>query len=343
MKRVLVTGGAGFIGSHLIDNLLRETDWEIVSLDRLDFSGSLNRLHESIENHPPEVRKRVKIVFHDLKAGINPQVRSTIGKIDIIYHLAAGSHVDRSILYPLEFIEDNVLGTAHLLELARTMDGLEHCIVFGTDEIFGPMLDTPYKENDRLNPSNPYSCSKAAAEMLAIAYENTYGLPVIATHTMNCIGRRQAPEKYIPLCIRSIRDGLTIPIHADKTCTTAGSRFYIHADDVASAMLFIATSPTVKQYIRDIKTQTIHCPKFNIVGERQLSNLVVAQTLADIQGRPLKYELVSFHESRKGHDLAYGLDDTLMRSLGWWPKQSIHERLKEVSEWSLANPRWLNI
>ena len=157
MKRVLITGGAGFIAHHLIGQILEKTHWEIVSLDRLDYSGNLNRLHDLMMTFEPEVRKRVKIVHHDLKAELNPLIRSDIGEVDAVLHLAAGSHVDRSIDYPMEFVLDNVVGTCNILEFARTCKNLERFIYFSTDEIFGPAPNgIKYKENDRYNSTNPY-------------------------------------------------------------------------------------------------------------------------------------------------------------------------------------------
>ena len=183
-KRILITGGAGFIAHHVIDKILSTTDWEIITLDRLDFSGNLNRLKEIVSSYPDIEQKRVKVVHHDLKAELNPEICATIGKIDYISHLAAGSHVDRSITYPLEFVMDNVVGTAHILDYARKIDGLERFAYFSTDEVFGPAPPgIYYKENDRYNSTNPYSASKAGAEELVVAFENTYGLPAIVTHT----------------------------------------------------------------------------------------------------------------------------------------------------------------
>ena len=137
-KRILITGGAGFIAHHVIDKILSTTDWEIITLDRLDFSGNLNRLKEIVSSYPDIEQKRVKVVHHYLKAELNPEISATIGKIDYISHLAAGSHVDRSISYPLEFVMDNVVGTAHILDYARKIDGLERFAYFSTDEVFGP-------------------------------------------------------------------------------------------------------------------------------------------------------------------------------------------------------------
>jgi dTDP-glucose 4,6-dehydratase len=338
MKRVLITGGAGFIAHHLIGKILKETDWEIISLDRLDYSGNLNRLHDLVISFEPDIRKRVKIVYHDLKADLNPLVRSEIGKVDYIFHLAAGSHVDRSIEYPMEFVLDNVVGTCNILEFARSQNDLKKFIYFSTDEVFGPAPDgIKYKENDRYNSTNPYSATKAGGEELAVAYENTYNLPVIITHTMNVFGERQHPEKYIPMCIRKIRDGETVTIHSDKTKTVPGSRHYIHAEDVSDAILFLS-----RLDYSEITWGGAKCPKFNIVGSEELDNFTLAKYIADIQGKDLKYELVDFHSSRPGHDLRYALDGSKMKELGWSPRL-VKERLKDVVKWTLENPRWIQI
>lgn len=340
MKKVLITGGAGFIAHHLIGKILRDTDWDVVTLDRLDYSGNLNRLHDLMLSFPEDVRKRVKIVHHDLKSELNPLICSEVGEVDYIFHLAAGSHVDRSIEYPMEFVMDNVVGTCNILNFARTQDTLERFIYFSTDEVFGPAPNgIKYKENDRYNSTNPYSASKAGGEELAVAYQNTYDLPVYITHTMNVFGERQHPEKYIPMCIRKIRDGETVTIHSDSTKTIPGSRHYIHAEDVADAILFL----TNLKYLNTIcvpDNTGAKCPKFNIVGAEELNNLELAQIIADIQNKPLCYQLVDFHSSRPGHDLRYALDGSKMKNLGWEPKP-VKERLKKVVEWTLANDRWI--
>lgn len=339
MKRALITGGAGFIAHHLIGQILKVTDWEIVTLDRLDYSGNLNRLHDLMLSFDVETRKRVRVVHHDLKAELNPLVRSEVGRVDYILHLAAGSHVDRSIEYPMEFVLDNVVGTCNILEFARLQkDNLERFIYFSTDEVFGPAPNgIKYKENDRYNSTNPYSATKAGGEELAVAYENTYGLPVYITHTMNVFGERQHPEKYIPMCIKNIRDDKTVTIHSDSTRTIPGSRHYIHAEDVASAVLFLLHyEGTFEPTWGNAK-----CPKFNIVGSEELNNLELAQIIANAQGKKLNYELVDFHSSRPGHDLRYALDGNKMKDLGWVPSKSVKERVAEVVEWTLENERWI--
>lgn len=337
-KTILVTGGAGFIAHHLIDKILAETDWRIVTLDRLDYSGNLNRLHEVVSSYPTVDQKRVRIVHHDLKAELNPHIRSMIGRVDLIAHLAAGSHVDRSISYPMEFVLDNVVGTVNLMDYARNLDSLDLFAYFSTDEIFGPAPGTvKYKENDRYNSTNPYSATKAAAEEMVVAYENTYGLPAIITHTMNVFGERQNPEKYIPMCIKRVRDNEKITVHSNTEKTVAGSRHYIHAKDVADALMFL--------YAQDLSKLEpdyggAKCQKFNIVGSTEIDNLSLAQFIADVQGKPLNYELVDFHSSRPGHDLRYALDGTKMADMGWKPN-SVYDKLEEVVNWSLANNRWL--
>lgn len=344
-KRMLVTGGAGFIAHHVIDHFLKTTDWEIVSLDRLDYSGNLNRLNNLITLHSPENRKRVKIVYHDLKAEISDLTKNFIGKIDVIMHLAASSHVDRSISNPMEFAMDNTIGTVNLLNYARTIDNLERFIYFSTDEVFGPAPNgILYKERDRYNSTNPYSASKAAGEEFCVAFENTYNLPVYITHTMNVFGERQHPEKYIPMCIRKVRDGDTVSIHSDPTKTIPGSRFYIHARDVAEAMHFVLhMNDKQKAIVAERDFGGAKCPKFNVVGKEEIDNLSLAKVIAEAQSKELKYDMIDFHSSRPGHDLRYGLDGSFMRDLGWEPKLSLKERIKEVVDWSLANPDWIKL
>lgn len=344
VKRVLLTGGAGFIGHHIIDLFLEKTDWEIVSLDRLDYSGNLNRLHSVVSSYPKEVQKRVKIVFHDLKAEITDLNANFIGPVDVILHLAASSHVDRSITHPMEFVMDNTVGTVNVLNYARKLPNLERMIYFSTDEIFGiAPNNVSYKERDRYNSTNPYSASKAAAEEFCVAYENTYKLPIFITHTMNVFGERQHPEKFIPMCVRKIRDGDTIGIHADSTKTIPGSRFYIHAKDVAEAMLFLLNlDEEQKKTIYTPDFGGAKCPKFNVVGKEEINNLQLVQYIAAAQGRTAKYEMVDFHTSRPGHDLRYALDGDFMRKLGWEPRLSLSDRIKEVTDWSLANSEWID-
>jgi len=344
MKRVLITGGAGFIAHHLIYFLIKNTNWDIISLDRLDYSGNLNRLDNILSELNQAEKSRVKIVYHDLKSEINPWIKKEIGRIDIILHLAAGSHVDRSIDYPMEFVLDNVVGTANILEFSRFINskyGLERFIYFSTDEVFGPApIGVDYEENDRYNSTNPYSASKAGGEELAVAYENTYSLPIYITHTMNVFGERQHPEKFIPMCIKKIRDGEIVTIHSDKTKKIPGSRHYIHALDVAEAIYFLLNKENLYS---QIDYGGAKCPKFNIVGSEELNNLELAKLIAKSQNKDLKYEMVDFHSSRPGHDLRYSLSGEKMKKLGWEPSIKLTKRIKQVVEWSLSNENWIEL
>lgn len=339
-KRILITGGGGFIAHHLINQVLIRTDWEIVTLDRLDYSGNLNRLHDLLQERTPAERKRVRTIYHDLKAEINPMLMADIGQVDIVAHLAAGSHVDRSIERPMEFVMDNVVGTCNILDFARKQHNLERFLYFSTDEVFGPAPEgVKYDEYDRYNSTNPYSASKAGGEELAVAYQNTYNMPIYITHTMNVFGQRQHPEKFIPLCIRKARDGEVVTIHSDATKTIPGSRHYIHAEDVADATLFLLEHNNTL----DMSNNTgIKCPKFNICGATELNNLELAQMIADAQGKELHYEFMDFHSSRPGHDLRYALSGDRMLRMGWGP-QPVERRIEEVVRWTLDNTRWLDI
>ncbi len=344
-RNVLITGGAGFIATTVIQQILTHTDWNVVSLDRLDFSGNLNRMHDMMQEFDVQTRKRVRVVFHDLRAALNPQIVYQIGPIDTILHLAAGSHVDRSIEWPMEFVMDNVLGTAHILDYARTeCPNLRRFVYFSTDEVFGPAPPgVSYKERDRYNSTNPYSATKAAGEELCVAFENTYKMPIFVTHTMNVFGQRQHPEKFIPMVIQKVRDGETVQIHSDASKTIPGSRHYIHAIDVAGGLLHLlnlrADFNTCE--LNEVDAGQAHCPKFNLVGPEEIDNLTLAKHIAAAQGKLLNYEMVDFHSSRPGHDLRYALDGAYMSRLGWTPTISLRDRISEVVTWTLENPRWL--
>jgi dTDP-glucose 4,6-dehydratase len=343
MKKLLLTGGAGFIAHHIIRHFLKNTDWEIVSLDRLDYSGNLNRIADMMNEFDASTKKRVRIVYHDLRAEINQMLAADLGEFDYILHLAASSHVDRSIDNPMEFVQDNVVATCNILNFARFQKNLERFIYFSTDEVFGPApLGVNYKERDRYNSTNPYSATKAGGEELAVAFENSYHMPIYITHTMNVFGERQHPEKYIPMTIKNVRDDKLVTIHSDESRKTPGSRHYVHAVDVADGCLFLLNNPNK---VQDLPNDFggAKCPKFNIVGPVEWNNLQLAEKIAEAQNKKLKYRLVDFHSSRPGHDLRYALDGSLMKELGWTPKLSPDERIIQVVQWTLANERWLNL
>ena len=347
-KRVLVTGGAGFIGHRVIEELLAKTDYKVISLDRLDTSGTLDRLDYVIQSYQgDDIHQRLDIVWHDLKAAINPYVAERLGDVDIILHLGAGSHVDRSIEQPMEFVLDNVVGTANILDYARSLSKLDLFLYFSTDEVFGPApKGVFYKEWDRYNSGNPYSATKAGAEELCLAYANTYGLPMAISHTMNVIGHRQNKEKFVPLCIASSLTGSKVSIHANSECTEAGSRHYIDVADVADAVLFL-----INKYLAG---ELKRCDKYNIVGSEEIDNealynLIWSETSKCSLGIDVarqipdpNYELVDFHSSRAGHDLRYALCGEKMRKLGWKPR-TLRDRIQGIVSWYLENPNWLGV
>ena len=307
MHKVLVTGGAGFIGAAVANHLTKQ-GYQVTVLDALTYAADISRLKPTIHD----------IIVHDITAPI-----PDIGQFDYILHLAAETHVDNSITDPLRFVKTNVLGTANMLEFARKQTDLVMFLYFSTDEVFGPAPGkTLYKEWDRYNSGNPYSATKAGGEELVLAYGNTYRLPVVITHTMNVFGPTQHEEKFIPSTIYKILKGETVIIHSNAGRTRAGSRFYIHANNVARAVEFVMD----KGKLQD---------KYNIVGEREVDNLTLAQMIAELLNKPLYHRMVDFHSSRPGHDLRYGLDGAKLAELGWRPKDSFERGLAKTVRWYL--------
>ena len=330
--RVLLTGGAGFIGHHIVEHILKKTDWEIVLLDRLDLSGNLNRVHEVLTGIPGYFREgtqRIKWVYHDFKAPISEVVARSIGRIHGILHVGASTHVDRSISDPISFVYDNVVGTANVLEWMRNFASDAWMVYFSTDEVFGPAPEgKAYGEWERYNSGNPYSASKAGGEELCLAYANTYQLDIRVSHCMNVFGERQHAEKFIPLVMKKVLEGDVVTIHANKEKTKAGSRFYIHARNVADAVLFIIEHGVKRD-------------KYNIVGSKEVDNLALATMIAEYVGKPLRYEMVDFHSSRPGHDLRYALDGAKLKAMGWEPAVDFEVSLQRTVEWTMKHKHWL--
>lgn len=359
MKKILITGGAGFVGAHFVEHVLKNTDWQIVSLDRLDFSGNLNRMTDFMT---PEYKRRVNVVFWDLKAELNELVSKQLGgPFDYIAHLAAGSHVDRSIIDPMSFFMDNCIGTVNLLNYARN-GGLKKAwsnfedgkvvpekiegrfLYFSTDEVYGPAPfdDTfkGFKEWARLNPNNPYAAAKAAAEMAVISFANTYRVPCVMTNTMNIFGERQHPEKFIPLVIRKCLSGEEILIHANKDLDQAGMRHYLHARNVGAAALHVLINGKTLDGSATVG-------RYNIVGDKEVDNMQMARLIHSIvkAEKPdvpdLNARLVDFHSSRPGHDLRYALDGELLASEGFSYAVDFEESLAKTIRWTLQHPEWL--
>ncbi len=323
--RALVTGGSGFIGHALVARLLRDGH-EVVCIERLSHSGNLNRLSE-IAHPASQKAEHLDIIHHDLRSPIGDLLAHQIGDVDVVFHLAASTHVDRSIIEPTAFVLDNVLGTTHILEYAKRVNG--PFIYFSTDEVFGPAAPGfRHVEWDHYNSGNPYAASKAGGEEMALAFANTYDMDVRITHTMNAFGPRQHPEKFIPMCIARIEAGQTIDIHASPDRKTPGSRYYIHIDDIAEALLLVLR-------------KGVRSGKYNIVGEREVDNLRVVKTVGMAIGRKPRWEMVDFHSSRPGHDLRYALDGTKMEKMGFRHAKPFDEHIVDTVQWTLAHRQWL--
>jgi len=322
--KVLVTG-TGFIGSHLIDHILRETTWNIVCIDKLSYSTKgWKRLKDSGTYYNP----RVSCMTWDLEQPFSEGLITEIGDINLIIHMAAETHVDRSISDPVGTIRNNVMSTVHLLEYARKLPNLRMFQYFSTVEVFGPAPEgVSYKEWDRHRPTNPYSASKAASEDICLSYQNTYKIPLIITNLMNVFGPMQHVEKFIPLAIKKILNDEIINIHTDDD-GISGTRYYIHASNVASAVLFILNSGVSGE-------------KYNIPGSAEVSNLDIAQKIAHILGKELKYTMTACHVVRPGHDTRYCLDGSKLAAMGWVPPSDFDTALRSTVEWTLQHPEWL--
>jgi len=333
MVKFLITGGAGFIGHHMVEHILKtRPDDKIVIVDKLTYAcKGLDRLRSFNALTNPNVT----VITHDLcvpfSHGISYEIEKFGDKtpVDIIIHMAAETHVDNSIQTPVDVIQNNVMSTVNLLEYARTISSLKLFFYFSTDEVFGPAPGTTlFKEWDRHKPTNPYSASKSASEQICVAYENTYKIPLMVVNVMNVIGERQHIEKFIPKIVKSILTDNEILIHSDKECKNAGTRFYIHARNVASAVMFLMENGTIGE-------------KYNIAGEKETSNLEIVQQISEIMGMEAKTKLINFHESRPGHDLRYGLDDSKLTAMGWKHPVDFKTSLEHTVKWMVANPSWL--
>lgn len=324
--RVLITGSCGFIGSHLIEYILQTTNWFVVCVDKLSYSTKgWKRLKDNGSFYNP----RILCLTWDLEQPFSEGIITEIGDINLIIHMAAETHVDRSITDPVSVVRNNVMSTVYLLEYARGLKNLQLFQAFSTDEVYGPCpRGHAFKESDQHNPTNPYSASKSASEQVCIAYQNTYKIPLMITNLMNVFGQMQHVEKFIPMTIKKIQNGETILIHTESDGITSGTRFYIHAKNVASAVVFILKHGQVGE-------------RYNIPGSVEVSNLELAQKIAAIMDKPMTYELVATHAARPFHDTRYALDGTKLAALGWVPPDDFDARLRETVEWTLEHPEWL--
>jgi dTDP-glucose 4,6-dehydratase len=336
-KRVLLTGGSGFVGSHVLRHILVNTDWEVVCPTTFTHKGLTDRIRVAVDDIP-DGYKRVKVIRCDFTAPISAVTAHEFGKINYVLNVASESHVERSISHPAPFIINNVSLICHLLDWARSHDSIEKIVQISTDEVYGPAYgDYGHQEwVDQHLPSNPYAASKAAQEDIAFAYWRTYGLPIAITNTMNIIGETQDPEKFMPMVIKRVLSGEPMTIHGTLD-GRVGSRFYLHARNQADGLLHV-----LNQHF-PLYGETLKPERFNIVGEREVSNIEMAQLIADAVGKPLKYEIVDFHSARPGHDLRYALDGKKIADTGWSLPIPLEDSIRKTVEWTLAHPEWLNL
>jgi dTDP-glucose 4,6-dehydratase len=308
MTRVLITGASGFIGSGVLEYLLEHTGWDFTAICSW-------RHHGNPLNIAPQ--ERVTVITHDL-CGPIPE----IGDFDYILNLASESHVDRSIADPVNFIENNVSSTLQVLEYARKHQP-KVFIQFSTDEVFGAM---EHEEWDILLPSNPYAASKAAQEMIAIAYWKTYGVPVVITNSNNIVGKNQDPEKFVPKLVKKLKASEQIEIHTHNG--TPGSRHYNPVQNVADALLFILQRDPA-MYSPDVIVATPD--RYSLPGGQELDNLQMAHIIAGKLGiKNLSYKLVDAETVRRGYDQFYPKTDGRLTKLGWNPPMTLEEGLEWI-------------
>lgn len=333
VKRVLLTGAAGFLGSHCLKFLLDQTDWEIVCPVSFQHRGLPERLSAVVETE--DRWRRVSIVKCDLSSYINDTTRARIGEINYIINYAAESHVSRSITDPAPFIRNNVDIALNVLEFARIAKP-ETVIHISTDEVYGSAPDGyAHPEWDTILPSSPYSASKAAQEAIAISYWRTYGVPVVLVNCMNLIGEMQDPEKYVSMIINKVLRGEKLTVHVAPD-GRIGARFYLHARVLADAVLFLIQRGNVAIRNHD----TARPDRWNVVGDQELDNLELAQLVAKLLNRELFYELGDFNLERPGHDRRYALEGAKLAAAGWVAPVSFEESLRELVTWALVNPFW---
>lgn len=337
-ERILITGGAGFIGGALIRNLLLRSKSKIYNLDKVGYASDFNGIKVALSQLKEKDQKRYKFLKVDL-SNLN-DVNEVINSLrpQLVFNLAAETHVDRSIDNPIEFINSNIIGTFNLLQAVRTLFEKDPDIKSGnfrfhhisTDEVFGSLGDIGYfSEKSRYDPRSPYSASKAASDHLVSAWHHTYGLPTIITNCSNNYGPWQFPEKLIPLVINKIIDGEKIPMYGKGN----NIRDWLYVDDHIEALVLCATKGNVGK---------TYC----IGGNSEITNkkviLDICEYLDDILHlKKSSKELIKEVEDRPGHDYRYSIDSSFIRNeLGWQPKYKFKDGLKSTINWYLDNRNW---
>lgn len=312
---LLVTGGAGFIGSNFIRHMLgAHPEYTIVNLDSLTYAGNLNNLKDC-DTNPRYTFVRGDICDRTLVSAVMEKQG-----IDTVVHFAAESHVDRSIADASVFVKTNVLGTYTLLEAARQQN-VQRFIHISTDEVYGSIRKGSFRETDILSPSSPYSSSKAGSDLLALSYYTTYSLPVIVTRCTNNFGPYQYPEKLIPLFVTNLIDGKKVPVYG----TGKNVRDWIPVGDHCRAIDFLLTKGNSGEI-------------YNIGGENERTNLEITEKILKF----LKKDdsRIEHVQDRPGHDFRYSLDCSKLRRLGWKPSRSFEEGLTDTIGWYKENEWW---
>jgi len=311
MDRVLVTGGAGFIGSNFVRHLLDNTNCAVVNLDKLTYAGNLNNIKDLRRE------KRHEFIRGDIRN--RKLVGSLVKKADAVVNFAAESHVDRSIQTPSVFVESNVLGVQVLLEACRRFGVRFEQI--STDEVYGSRVEGSFVETDALNPSSPYSASKAAADLLVNAYHVTYGLEVTVTRSTNNYGPNQHPEKLIPRLITNALRGKRLPIYGSGE----NVRDWIFVEDNCRAILTVLEKGDKGQI-------------YNIGGGNERKNIEIAKEILHYLSLP--EAMLEFVPDRPGHDFRYSLACDKTHRLGWKPQMGFEEGLQKTIDWYKANKSW---
>lgn len=321
MKRVLVTGNMGFIGSQFVRWLLQEDpDVYIVGFSR--YSDISNRMRLQLITMPHEQHSRLRQVFGDIT---DKQAISGICEdIDYVINFAAKTFVDHSLKDPQPFIDSNIIGANNLMEDA-TRYGVKRFIQVSTDEVYGQILEGQYTEDAKLNPRNPYSWSKACADLDAIWRYNTYEFPVIVTRTENNFGPWQHRQKALPVFTRKALAGEPLPVYGDGQHV----RCWLYVEDHCRAIWFLLNHGKVGEI-------------YHVAGEQELKNIELAQIVLKTLGKPEdQIRFIEDHNIRPGHDRRYALDVSKLKALGWTPKYDLGERLAYTIEWYRDNLWWL--
>lgn len=333
-KRALLTGAGGSIGVHVIAHIMHNTDWDVVCLDSFHHKGYRDRITRVCKNHP-EWLPRITEFQHDLTAPIHEGLEKAMGHIDYVLHLAALSDVFFSVESPEYVVKNNINSTLTMLEYARKAKP-EQFIYFSTDEVYGPVpKGEAHKEWDAHKPSNAYAASKAASEDICYAYWRSYDIPLIITNTMNNFGEMQSSSKFPVIVQKKLEAGETVTIHGNEK--EAGTRYYIHSRNAADALLHIIKIGAYRHKIGEIDEPH----RYHIVGDECLSNLDMAQTIAKIMNKELKYKVIDFHKENPAHDIHYGLQDNKLRAAGWKQPHNFEESMKNTIEWQQRNSEWI--